>query len=95
MFFFSKNLHNSLIFSNFTYKITCKTTEVMDDKARIAKLEKELKKAQEKVSMLERKNAELKQAKKELKKKESRPLSQKEKEVISVMFPGIDLSKLP
>jgi len=73
----------------------------MDEKARIKELEKALKMAQKQLDAmqgkLDRQKKATKDAKKELKKKDlmSHRFSQKEKEVISLVFPDIDLSKLP
>lgn len=73
----------------------------MDEKARIAELEKALKKMEKANKSLEGKLDKQKkatrEAKKELKKKDAKSyhFSEKEKEVISLVFPDIDPSKLP
>ena len=73
----------------------------MDDKSRIAELEKALQEAQKRNKNLEerlnRQKTMVKEARAELKKKElmSKMFSERGTEVISTVFPDIDITKLP
>lgn len=73
----------------------------MDDKSRIAELEKALKDAQKRNKNLEerlnRQKTMVKEARAELKKKElmSKMFSERGTEIISTVFPDIDITKLP
>lgn len=73
----------------------------MDDKSRIAELEKALQDAQKRNKNLEerlnRQKTMVKEARAELKKKElmSKMFSERGTEVISTVFPDIDITKLP
>lgn len=73
----------------------------MDEKTKIEELEKALSKAQKQIDSLQRKLDKQKkvtnEVRKEVKKKDlkSHHFSEKEKEVISLVFPDTDLSKLP
>lgn len=73
----------------------------MDDKSRIAELEKALQDAQKRNKNLEerlnRQKTMVKEARAELKKNElmSKMFSERGTEVISTVFPDIDITKLP
>ena len=73
----------------------------MNDKARIEELEEALKKAQERINslegQLEKQKKSAKAAREDLKKKDlsSISFSDKMKEVVSLVYPDIDVSKLP